>query len=535
MNSAAGNAINRVNQQHRPLRVGVVVESHVVPDWIASIITRLEEVDFVDLLQVVVASQGRPIHTKPGATGFSAYERLDRRVFRLTADALKPADLSGFLSIRSAEQDLDVLINLAWPTVTDSSIRPSFGEWSVHHGGSRTWHSEPPFFWEAYHDEPVVITSLCAQRPQDDVPRVIYRTVSATDRSSLYRARTRAYWKVSAMVLRRLGQLYERGWSFFESLPTYGDMSRPADDEVVREIPGNLRMTGHLTRLGVRIVQSRVRNQFLHEEWFLAYRRGSWAQNSQGATFRPVPSVAGRFFADPFVFCSNGRHYIFFEDLTIREGRAVISYVEIYEDGSTSPPTVVLERDYHLSYPLVFENGGEIFMLPETNENGTIELYRAEAFPERWVLDRTLIDGVRAVDPTLVRDGERWWLFTNVHQHGTKFSDELFLFSSCSIDGEWTPHPLNPIVSDVRRARPAGKIFSHEGNLIRPGQDSSGSYGSGVVFSRIEQLSETEFKETPIARLGPSWLRGNVGTHTYNFDGVYEVVDGRRRRLKLRH
>jgi hypothetical protein len=403
----------------------------------------------------------------------------------------------------------------------------------VHHGGSRAWHSEPPFFWETYHEERVAITELCAQRPEDEAPHVIYRTVSATDLHSLYRARNQAYWKVSTAVLSRLAQLHERGWSFFESLPTYGG-AKPADAGIKQEIPGNLRMVGHLTRLGARLLYRRVRRQLSHEEWFVAYRSGSWPLKSNRGTFRPIPPVRDRHFADPFVFGWDGRHYIFFEDLRIREGRAVISYVEIHEDGSTSAPSVALERDYHLSYPFVFAHGDDVFMLPETSANGAIELYRADAFPERWVLAHILMDGVHAVDPTLVEYRDRWWLFSNMREHGTDFSDELFLFSSRSLDGDWTPHPLNPIVSDVRRARPAGRIFFHEGALIRPGQDSSGSYGSAVVFSRIEQLSETQFRETPISRLGPDWIRGNLGTHTYSFDGVYEVVDGRRRRLRFR-
>jgi hypothetical protein len=27
--------------------------------------------------------------------------------------------------------------------------------------------------------------------------------------------------------------------------------------------------------------------------------------------------------------------------------------------------------------------------------------------------------------------------------------------------------------------------------------------------------------------ISPDWLPGNVGTHTYNFDGRFEVMDGR--------
>ena len=55
---------------------------------------------------------------------------------------------------------------------------------------------------------------------------------------------------------------------------------------------------------------------------------------------------------------------------------------------------------------------------------------------------------------------------------------------------------MNPIVSDVRRARPAGRVLSRDGELIRPSQDCSGRYGRAVAFNRIVRLTPTEFGES---------------------------------------
>ena len=46
------------------------------------------------------------------------------------------------------------------------------------------------------------------------------------------------------------------------------------------------------------------------------------------------------------------------------------------------------------------------------------------------------------------------------------------------------------------------------------------------MFNRISRLTESDYEETPIGRLEPSWLRGNVATHTFNAGHGYEVVDG---------
>ena len=69
----------------------------------------------------------------------------------------------------------------------------------------------------------------------------------------------------------------------------------------------------------------------------------------------------------------------------------------------------------------------------------------------------------------------------------------------------------------MRCARPAGRPFiDQSGSLIRPSQDCSDSYGRAIVFNRIEVLSETDYRETTIGRLGPDWRRANLGTHTYS-------------------
>jgi hypothetical protein len=142
------------------------------------------------------------------------------------------------------------------------------------------------------------------------------------------------------------------------------------------------------------------------------------------------------------------------------------------------------------------------------------------------------MDNVAAVDSTLYEHDGRLWLFANIAQLGVSVEDELYLFYSDSLFGTWHEHPLNPVVSDVRRARPAGRLFLRDGHLIRPGQDSSRTYGGAVVFNRVDVLTETEYRETPVGRIEKDWRSGNLGTHCYTADSVYEVVDGRGRRLR---
>ena len=122
----------------------------------------------------------------------------------------------------------------------------------------------------------------------------------------------------------------------------------------------------------------------------------------------------------------------------------------------------------------------------------------------------------------------RYWLFTAVDTPGRNRNDELFLFSADSLTGPWVAHPCNPVVSDVRCARPAGRPFLDGNDLIRPAQDCSTRYGRAVVFRRVRVMNTHEFAEETVATLAPTWTTGLVGAHTYNADGCFEVVDGLR-------
>src|SRR5690554_6143812 len=107
---------------------------------------------------------------------------------------------------------------------------------------------------------------------------------------------------------------------------------------------------------------------------------------------------------------------------------------------------------------------------------------------------------VIAVDPTVIKFDEKYWLFVNkVENQGASAHDELHLYYSDDLlSNKWNAHPQNPVISDVKRARPAGRPFMHKNNLFRPSQNCSYSYGYGITINKIEKLNETEYSEVPV-------------------------------------
>lgn len=239
-----------------------------------------------------------------------------------------------------------------------------------------------------------------------------------------------------------------------------------------------------------------------------------------------LPDDGSRFYADPFPFEHDGRVYLFVEDFVHAAGYGVISVVEFDRDGPAGTPHPVLDTGSHLSYPFVFRHRDAIWMIPESGTAGTIDLYRATAFPDKWVKEATLISGIVASDATLFEHGGRWWMLATVRDNGGAFSDALHIWSASDIAGPWTPHRGNPVLVDIATARPAGHVILREGKLIRPFQDCRAGYGAALGLAEITRLDDDGFAQRveSILHAGPLWPGRRL--HTLNRAGRLECIDG---------
>jgi hypothetical protein len=285
-------------------------------------------------------------------------------------------------------------------------------------------------------------------------------------------------------------------------------------------------MTHGVRRLLTRVLSGKA------PHWYVGWRRtgndrvydtlgipcGGWTR---------LADDGKRFYADPFVVEHQRRLWIFVEEFPYATGRGIISVVELGPDGPIGAPRPVLETGGHLSYPFVFERDGQMWMIPETADRRSVELYRADAFPDRWVHAATLIKDVPVGDATIVDHGGRLWLFGTVGEGDASSWDALYLWSSDTLEGPWRPHGENPVLMDALGARSGGAFFRKDGALWRPAQDCSTGYGAGLALCRVTQLDEAGFAQEIAAVLrpgGPDWP--GTGLHTLNWAAGIEVVDG---------
>lgn len=245
-----------------------------------------------------------------------------------------------------------------------------------------------------------------------------------------------------------------------------------------------------------------------------------------------LPDDGARFYADPFAVANGDSIDVFVEEFPYATNRGIISWYRILPDGRATMPRPVLATGHHLSYPQVFDRDGETWMLPEQCASGGLILYRARRYPDDWKPVARLIDEP-VHDATLFEhDGRLWITATTQGRAGARWGsswDGLSLFSAQTLLGPWTPHPANPVLIDVRCARPAGALFSANGILYRPVQDCSRAYGSALQLAQITTLNGEAFTQTVVSRLAFSRASRVLGPHTLNRVTTpvaqFEVID----------
>jgi hypothetical protein len=228
-------------------------------------------------------------------------------------------------------------------------------------------------------------------------------------------------------------------------------------------------------------------------------------------TAASVTDVTASFVADPFCIADGGTFHLFLEVLDASDGRGVIGWATSSDGRSWTYRQVVLHEPFHLSYPCIVRAGDDFYMIPETRECQAIRLYRADDFPTRWTYVADLVPGDFA-DATAFQHDGRWWLFAH------RGLDELRLFSAPEIFGPWSEHPASPIVAGNRRiSRPAGRVVTFDGRIVRFSQDGWPHYGSRIRAIEIDRLtpseySEHEVPESPILEAtGEGW--NSLGMH----------------------
>lgn len=413
---------------------------------------------------------------------------------------------------------VDFIMRFAFGIVRGEVLKaPRHGVWSYHHDDIDKYRGGPPCFWEIYHNDDV--TGATLQRITDRLDGGIilrqgwFRTAETSycaNRDNVYLGSS--HWPAQVCRDLRNGEA------------AYVDAEPTKSDAPIYYRPTRFQLLFFFWRVVRNYVAAQLRPLFKADQWnvgTIEAKPESWLSSKSLSGIKWFPNRPRReFIADPFT-SSDRDNEVLVEGYDYREQRG---FVAAYDLDGNEVKDGGIHENHHLSYPVTVSVKDETYCLPECASQGELRWYRRNG--SGWKPAGTLIDEP-VLDATLLEHEGTWWMFGTKLNHYQDTS--LFVWFADSPEGPWEPHPQNPVKSDVRSSRPAGRFFRHAGRLYRPAQDCGAGYGGAVRINRIERLDRNSFREVEVARITAE-VNGPFphGVHTLCVDEERAVVDGKR-------
>jgi hypothetical protein len=406
-----------------------------------------------------------------------------------------------------------------------------YGIWSYHHDDEQKYRGGPPGFWELYFNDPVNGAILQRLTDKLDAGIILKKGYFKTLNYSYSAHADRLFFETAKWPLQVVNDIIcsDPGNKYWKESTSRAN---------IYHNPDNWAMLVFFCKMFRNKMKFYRENLFKAEKWNIAitrmFRSDLLDENNTGikAEFLPSPTKH-TYLADPFSFMRNGRLEILCEEFNYKLSKGIISRL-IYDPFTRSVTAIkpAIQEDWHLAYPYIFEYKGDVYCLPESANKLKVNLYKLDNETDHFTLYKSILENVDAVDPTLFQYNGLWWLFyTRKHLSDTHL---YACYSSDPFEG-YQFHYNNPIKTDVQSARPAGVPFILNGELYRPAQDCSRTYGGNIAIMRINRLDPYHFEEEFIKNIDYSTDPGSRsrksyyhGLHTLNQSGDYLVVDGKR-------
>lgn len=262
-------------------------------------------------------------------------------------------------------------------------------------------------------------------------------------------------------------------------------------------------------------------------------------------SFSRIPYHDTFWYADPIMTNYRGRTYLFMERFDMRTQLGSIACAEFDDAGNLSEPRLILQEPYHMSFPMVFLWNDELYMIPETCGNRSVNLYRCEGDIYTWKLVKSFPVEERLVDTVV----------TACHEDRVELICSALLPED-AFQNKWQKFTLYRDAEDYRIEadaefnarkdynngyRMAGSLVTDRGIPILPTQESTEiDYG---VYLYLNDFSGADITNlTVLKKVTPDNIRlpdvaqkNQIGVHSYALSEKLEVIDMRYFRFSPRN
>lgn len=522
------------------IKIGIILNHPVVPNWIYRMIKKLMESDFAEIK--LITYSGKSTEKQHKAPFFySLHEKFERLILgdrigfnktKLIGELFQNVPTITLSQNWKADFDeissykLDVIINLSSLEINHHDcISPRWGIWSCAIDNQGIFEHNTNVYWKVAQESPVICVSTYISNNYTHKSAIHTSWIATNFKSTLINLDL-AFDLFSQIIPRLISNANLLEDAFINNQIERFNKTNDNNEPTASQLPSNRQAFQNLLICVWRLLKGRL-TYFKKWRWFLMYNNNSGSFPEDVSKYIPLVPPKDCFWADPFVINLNGNPFLFIEEFPYSKNKGHISLLQLDQSKIIATKETIIDQPYHMSYPFVFECDNDYYMVPETSANRTIELYKSNGFPRNWSLVMNLMENIRTKDSTLFYYNKKWWLFTAINESSTPSDHvELFLFYSDDFKtSNWKPHPQNPIVTDIRTARPAGRIFTQGDKIFRPSQDCSVRYGRALNILQIVTLNETTYEEVIVTKTEACWNSKLRGIHTFNSDGNFSVID----------
>ena len=404
-----------------------------------------------------------------------------------------------------------------------------FGVISFHHSDNRMNRIGPSGFWEVFNSEPSSGFIIQKLNQELDVGEVLVRGNLMT--SDLWFTNHAHLLVKSNFFMMELLLDIAKNYKLPQS-----ERVRLHENKLYKKV-SSLFLIKYLLKVILPKIYGYLVNKLISppiKRWSVAYGYHNHFSKSL-CRYKEIKNPKGRFLADPFVIENGGETFIFVEDLFYEDNKGRISVIKLRGDKYEFLG-VVLEEEFHLSFPFVFKEGEDYYMIPESCKNSDIRLYKSVDFPCKWEFEKQLMNNVDAADTMLFKKNNIWFMLTNICSAdiGDHQSELHIFYSEDFRDDKWKPIKAgNPVIFDPLKGRNGG-FFSHNGKLYRVNQvHGQAHYGKSFCVNEIETLSKEQYIEKEVLTVQPNFKESSISAHHFHANANVAVVDfARVERLK---
>jgi hypothetical protein len=254
--------------------------------------------------------------------------------------------------------------------------------------------------------------------------------------------------------------------------------------------------------------------------------------------FKVISYSSKYWYADPIIFSYMGKDYLFVEAFDRDINQGAIAVAELYGTLDNVLPEIIIKENYHMSFPMTFEWNEAIYMLPETSENNSINLYKSNNPKCGWSNEAVFYINKQIVDTIVIKkEINKLTLLASEINIDNPLMTRYQIYYIDNDNGQYNLRENKAFNENQQfslKSRNAGGLCNIDNREFHVSQESTKiDYGVWINFGEMT-LYEHDYEEHCFKQIGSDDINVKeidkdkiIGIHTYSLSDKYEIIDMR--------